>query len=454
MLITDSIRQVLRNIAWLMSSKFLSYLSTGIASIVVARVLGPESIGLIAWAMSVVVFVDTIAFMGMDPILFKHFTRRPRGKLDLLTTALKLRFILAAIAYAIMGLYVFYSYRQGKYDHLLLLISALQLFTHYGYLVTYWFHSRVEANKVVRWEIPASFFSAALRIYVVISGFDIYAVVIILVLSQLMESLGITWSLLHDYQFRQQTKSAMKIKSLRNPGKWVHIRFMRNTRILIYNGWPFLFVSLSHFIYMRIDQVMLPVLYSRKETGFYTSASMLAEMPYQISILITHSVLPGLIKLQQINSELYRTRITQFFSLMIWSSLIISTTLWFASSWLITIIYGQKFAPSSGMFQILIMGLPFMFCSCMIGPWVLANNRQYQFSLMMAFAALLNIILNWCLIPQWGGIGAGIASIFSYLITGLGCPIIYKSFKPVQTYIIDGFLLPFNIVGKLLNRNY
>ncbi len=445
MWITAGIRQALHNVAWLMLSKILAYVTTGLASIVVARVLGPEKTGLIAWTMSVVIFADTIAFLGMDPILFKHFTRRPGGSLSLLRTALQWRFTLASLCYLLLGGYVWFSYAQGKTDHLLLLVGALQLFTHYGYLVSFWFHARVQAAKVVRWEIPAALFSSGMRIAVVLMGYDVYSVVSVLIVSQLLESLGITLALVRDSQFRLQAARALRIKQMSHYTQWGRQRFTRNSTLLLAHGWPFLFVSLTHFIYMRIDQVMLPALNSRKETGFYAAAAILAEIPYQMSILITQSVLPGLLKLQRLNSDLYRTRMIQFFGLMIWPSLAITAALWFIGPGLIGLLFGPTYAPSSIMFQTLVLGLPFMFCNCMIGPWVLAHNLQRQYSLMLAIAALLNVLLNWFWIPIWGGVGAASASVLAYMVIGLGCPMVYRSYRPILQYIIRGLILPLTV---------
>ena len=196
---------------------------------------------------------------------------------------------------------------------------------------------------------------------------------------------------------------------------------------------------------MRIDQVMLPALNSRKETGFYAAAAILAEIPYQMSILITQSVLPGLLKLQRLNSDLYRTRMIQFFGLMIWTSLAITAALWFIGPGLIGLLFGPTYAPSSIMFQTLVLGLPFMFCNCMIGPWVLAHNLQRQYSLMLAIAALLNVLLNWFWIPIWGGVGAASASVLAYMVIGLGCPMVYRSYRPILQYIIRGLILPLTV---------
>ena len=71
---------------------------------------------------------------------------------------------------------------------------------------------------------------------------------------------------------------------------------------------------------------------------------------------------------------------------------------------------------SANILSIHIFATLFIFQRAILSKWLIIES-YYKFSLMSHGAgAISNIILNLLLIPTYGGIGAALATLFSYMI--------------------------------------
>ena len=81
----------------------------------------------------------------------------------------------------------------------------------------------------------------------------------------------------------------------------------------------------------------------------------------------------------------------------------------------------------------------------LIHPLYISNGKQYKVMYILLISAIVNIILNFIIIPIKGAIGAGIASVFSYSICGI---IFWYYFKKDYSFnvkdIIKKYILSLN----------
>ena len=60
---------------------------------------------------------------------------------------------------------------------------------------------------------------------------------------------------------------------------------------------------------------------------------------------------------------------------------------------------------------------------------------------MYLSAAIINIVLNYILIPVWGASGAAFASLITQIMTCILLPAIIKNMRPNAKLIVEAFLL-------------
>nr|WP_303246169.1 polysaccharide biosynthesis C-terminal domain-containing protein [Pseudoalteromonas sp. McH1-7] len=82
--------------------------------------------------------------------------------------------------------------------------------------------------------------------------------------------------------------------------------------------------------------------------------------------------------------------------------------------------------------QIHIFGCLFIFSRAFMSRWlILSNNHKLSLHSHLV-GAIVNIVLNAVLIPQYGGVGAAISSVVAYGMASIGFMVFYRS---TRTYL-------------------
>lgn len=86
---------------------------------------------------------------------------------------------------------------------------------------------------------------------------------------------------------------------------------------------------------------------------------------------------------------------------------------------LLVILYGAEYLPSYAVTVIIFIGLiPMIFYKMIISLFNAKGKQKLSFWILL-LSAIINIIMNFILIPIYGIIGAAVASVFSYSICGV-----------------------------------
>lgn len=78
--------------------------------------------------------------------------------------------------------------------------------------------------------------------------------------------------------------------------------------------------------------------------------------------------------------------------------------------------FGGEYLTSVQSFQILLFTLPLVFSATVIANAILAYDKQQDFMKLLGFTALVNVVLNFLLIPRWGGLGAALSLLGAFSI--------------------------------------
>jgi O-antigen/teichoic acid export membrane protein len=82
----------------------------------------------------------------------------------------------------------------------------------------------------------------------------------------------------------------------------------------------------------------------------------------------------------------------------------------------IPVVFGSDFARSSQILLVHALAMPFVFMGTAYIRWLLVEKFMSLFLVTQGVGAVANIILNLALIPIWGGMGAAVATVLSYVI--------------------------------------
>ena len=188
---------------------------------------------------------------------------------------------------------------------------------------------------------------------------------------------------------------------------------------------PLMLSSILVSVYMRIDQLMLREFMDLKAVGIYSAAVKLSEAFYVFPAVITAAIFPAILQFRAKDYELYMQKTRHLFVLLSRLSLIICIALSIGSYWIIPLLYGHEYDAAAVVLSIHIWSCVFVFLNISSSRWFTAESLNKFILSRAAVAAITNIILNLFMIPLYGIVGAAIANVISWAISGYLLDAIY-----------------------------
>jgi len=186
-------------------------------------------------------------------------------------------------------------------------------------------------------------------------------------------------------------------------------RIWRFSLPLIFSAWSGL-LGTNWFDYIVIRRY-LPL----TDLGMYALASQLNGVVQQITIIFSTLLLPRLnIMVQQGDEEQIRIFVVRF--LPYWflgTSLLFSAAL-LAADVVVPVVFGEAFEGSVRPLAILMMATSAMTLFNAFTPLLSAYGLTWHISRIIGVAAVVNVVMDFALIPSFGIEGAATATVFTY----------------------------------------
>lgn len=115
--------------------------------------------------------------------------------------------------------------------------------------------------------------------------------------------------------------------------------------------------------------------------------------------------------------------------------------------WFITTLYGDDFAGAYPITLVIFIGTFPMILYKLIHPLYIARGELKPIVLLLLLSVIINSILNIIFIPSYGGMGAAVATVFSYSVCGISFFIIFK--KETKVRVTDSIKSMFDYMLKL-----
>ena len=190
---------------------------------------------------------------------------------------------------------------------------------------------------------------------------------------------------------------------------------------------------------MRIDQVMLGDMVSNEEVGIYSAAVRIAEVWYFIPMSIVSSVFPSIIDIKKANEILYIDRLQKLYTLMTWLGISVAVPMTFFPDVVISLLYGENYKGAENILSISTWAGIFVAQGVARGKWMIVENLQKYTFWYVGGAAILNIILNFFLIPVYKAQGAAVATIISYFFSVIIFPLLINKTRSSAVQLIKSF---------------
>ncbi len=392
----EDLQKIVGNMGWLFMDKVTRLASGLVIGVWLARYLGPEEFGLYNYAVAFVALFGAFTTLGLDGVVVREIVRNPIARDEILGTAFALRLIGGFIGLLITITAILLMHPYGSLAYWLVAIIAAGMIFQAFDVIDYWFQTQVQSKYTVYAKNAALFFivlvKAALILY--------HAPLIAFAWAYLAETILVSLAMMIVYRINGHFI------------KFWHVNLDR-AKSLLRDSWPLILSSLAIMVYMRIDQVMIGEMIGTDAVGIYSAAISISEVWYFIPMAITASVFPVIIHSKKISEELYRSNFQRLYDLMVWLALIVAVPMTFYADSIINILYGSQYNQAGTVLTIHIWGSVFVFLGVTSGRWFLAENMNHIFFRRTLAGGVVNVILNFILIPVYGIRGAAIATLIS-----------------------------------------
>ncbi len=391
--------KIVDNIGWLFFDKVLR-MGVGLLVVVwIARYLGPDQFGLFNFVSAFVGMFGAVAGLGLQSIVVREIVRDPACKEETLGTAAVLQLLGGLLAYGCVLGSIFLLRPEDTLAQLLVaILSSIMLF-RFTDVALYWFESQVLSKYIVWVQNGCFLIFAVIKVGLILSNAPLLAFAWAIVAEALIVAVLVIFML-----------------SLRGP-KLQQLRFsLLRAKTLMADSWPLLLSGMAIMVYMKIDQIMLGQMLGDDAVGIYSAAVRISEVWYFIPMMIAASVFPAILEAKKRDEAQYLQRLQRLYDLMVWLSVAIALPMTFLSTPIVLALFGSAYAESGPVLAVHIWASVFVFLGVASSQWFVAENQQILSLQRTLLGAVINVILNFILIPHLGPLGAAVATVVAYAI--------------------------------------
>jgi PST family polysaccharide transporter len=398
---------------WLFVDRFVRMGMGLLVGVWTARYLGPDQFGSLNFALAFIALFNTITTLGLDGIVVRDLLHNPDDTREILGTTLALRGFcgFSSVAASIATLRLI----QPHDNQALLLVSILSVTLIFQAFDTIdcFFQSQVQ-SKITVWAKNSAFLVfAGIRVSLIYAKAPIWAFAV-----AYSGEIGLgAAALLLGYHL-----SGGRISSWRACKK--------RGGMLLRQSWPIIFSGMAIMVYMRLDMVMLKMMQGDFAVGLYSAATKVSEVWYFIPLAIVSSVSPSILKVKD-NAELFYGRLRRLFSLMALTACVIGSVMALSSHIIIRSLYSSSYEAAAPVLAVHVWASVFVFLGVAQSPWDLSKNL-FKLSLYRTLAgAIFNGVMNLYLIPRYSAMGAAIATVVSYAVSGVFANAFHPQTRPI-----------------------
>ncbi|MBD2504255.1 flippase [Anabaena azotica] len=416
---------IIANTGWLFGDRILRMAASLIVGVWIARYLGVQQYGLFNYSLAYVTLFTPVLTLGLDEIVVRHVVKESFNKEEILGTTFWLKFLggIASVILAV-GSTVLLGERESLKISLVVILAVAGIFRA-SEAIELWFQSQVQAKYSVIAKNIAFLLNSLLKVGLILIHAPLLAFAWMTLAEMVMCAVGLVIA----YQIKGNSF-------------WLWRWSTTVAKNLLKESLPLIFSGFAIMIFMKIDQIMIGQMIGDQEVGVYSAAVRISELWYFIPAAIVSSVAPSIYAAKDKSETSYYQRIRRLLQLLNCISLAIAVPMTFLSDKIIAVMFGSGYAEAGTILAVHIWTSIFVFMGFASSPWFIAEGLNHVSLGKNVFGAILNIILNYLLIPQYAGLGAAIATIISQASAAFLCNAFDKRTQKIFKIQVQS-LIPF-----------
>ena len=410
------------NTMWDIGGKVFQMMLTLVVGMLTARYLGPSNYGIIGETASYVSFFSVICQLGFTSTAVKEIMDNKDRQGEILGTTIFFRICTSLIS-SVAITCLLYILKDG--DQVIVWVAFLQslslVFQSFD-MIHYWYQSRLETQVSVKIQSLAYVIMAAYKIAILALGKSVEWFAFSTALEAAVVGVALVWV----YRKGKGQKLSISISA----GKEVLKR-----------SYHFILSGLMVTIYGEMDKIMLGEMLSETAVGFYTAATKISTMWGFVLTALINSSRPVIISSKSVSNELYIKQNKRLYAAIIWIGIAAGLGITVLGKWMILLMYGQEYLPATSSLQISAWYTMFAMLGTARGIWIVCEDKSKYVKYYLGIGAVINVILNYLLIPAFGPGGAAAATLLTQIFTAVLAPAMFKETRPYTKYVMEAFVL-------------
>jgi len=423
---TEGRRRISSNTAWLFGDRMVRMIVGLFIGVWLARYLGPERYGIYSYAIAFTFLFSPIRSLGMERVTVRELVKRPADAGSIMGSSIFPMLVGGVAAFSAAGILIGVLRPGDSTVRILVLtIAAGMLFQSFD-VVDYYNQSRVESRFTV---LPKG---------VVFLGASVIKAMLIL-LGASVVAFGWIYGAELFFAAVALTVAYLMRRDIPAPGRWKLSG--PEVRGLLADSWPLMISSALIVINMRIDQVMMGSMLGNHDLGVYSVAVRLTELWYFIPIILQSTLMPSIVNAGQKSRELLDRRMYNYYRLMSALAYMAIIPMWLLSGPLVLLLFGESYAGAIPMARWLLITVLFVNLGLARTVFLTTMNWTRLHMASSVLGALINVVLNFILIPVYGGMGAVIASLIAYWVQVHGSCFLFPALRGTGMSMLKAMVL-------------
>ncbi len=394
---------IAKNTVVLMGSQLTTWTLTLLLTIFLPRYLGPAGVGKLHFATALWMVVGIFVAFGTGMLLTKEIARTPQRTTELFSAVVVLRVVVFFLGFAFTVSLLRWLNYPADTIMVVCIIGIANLIDQFATAAQATLQGLERMSGFSVGNIVGKTIDTTVGIFLLLNGWGIYAIATLLILSTAIRCSIQFFYLKRHHDLRFAFRSAIALRMMRA-------------------GLPYLFSGIFLVCYLQMNVMIISFLISEQAVGWYSVADRLFNTLLFIPTVFMMAVFPVFSRMKLSNTPaLYKLMAKSFDGLLL-LGVPIGLGLTMVAGPIVNLLFGAEFVNSGPILAVLGISLIFMYQNVLLGQFLIAVDKQNQWTVVMALATLLLVLLDILLIPlaqqRWqnGAIGGAL----SYVITELG----------------------------------
>ena len=425
--------KIVKNTGWLVGGKIAQMALSLVVGALSARYLGPSNYGLINYGSALAAFFMSLCTLGINSVIVKELIDNPDEQGTALGSALLLR-ILSSFCSAVLVVAVSFVLDYGKWETIAVVaLCSISLVFHAFDTLNYWFLSQYKSKITAIATFIAYVATATYKIILLVLGKSVFWFAFATSVDYIV--LGIV--LIIAYKKYGGTK----------------FRFsLQKGKAILGKSYHYILSGLMVSIYGQTDKLMLKHMLSNAEVGYYSTATAICTMWTFVLTAIIDSMYPAIVQSFKESKKEFEQRNRQLYAIVFYVVIVVSVGFLVLGDLVIKILYGAEYAPAAMPLKVITWYTAFSFLGVARNAWMVCNNKQKYLKYMYVPAIIINVAMNYLMIPLWGATGAAAASLITQICTSILLPLCIKDLRPNAKLMLEAIILK-DVFSKNTEKN-